>query len=271
MRSCLFVLMLFAVSFAQTLPNWQKFMLDTPRQQFAWQAPQDEETDEAEEDSEEVYIDYKSPKKSFLLSAVVPGAGQLYNGSYIKAAAFFAIEVAAWTLYAKNTKEGNDIDDEFKSYADQHWSEGEYWDYISKFSGLSRSDVEALRTWEKSHFSHGLHREKDQQYYEMIGKYDQFNYGWDDSDVGLLDEGWKTSMRSVNRLIYEDRRKDSNDAFKTATMMATIAIINHIISGGEAAWSSARYNNYQMEAHLQVLPRYIDGRPCTALSLNLNW
>ena len=271
MRSCLFVLLLTVVAFGQSSPSWQTFMLDTPRQQFAWHVPQDNETEDAEYDSEEVYIDYKSPKKSFLLSAVLPGAGQLYNGSYIKAAAFLAVEATCWALYIKNDKKGNDIDTEFKAYADNHWSEGEYWDYIAKFSGLGRSDVEALRTWEKSHFSHGLHREKDQQYYEMIGKYDQFNYGWDDSDVALLDEGWVISMRSVNRLTYEDRRKDSNDAFKSATMMATIAIINHIISGGEAAWSSARYNNYQMEAHLQVLPRSLDGRPYTALSLDMNW
>ena len=39
---------------------------------------------------------------------------------------------------------------------------------------------EALRDWEGSQFSHGLHRDKDQQYYEMIGKYHQFSWGWDD-------------------------------------------------------------------------------------------
>lgn len=271
MRSCFFLLALVTVTYGQAPSSWSQFMIDTPYRQFTWVAPQDTLEETAEEDPEEVNIDYKSPKKSFLFSAILPGAGQIYNGNYIKAAAFLALEAAGWTLYAKKNKEGNDIDAEFKLYADQHWSESEYWDYIAKFSGLNRNDVEALRGWEKNHFSHGLHREKDQQYYEMIGKYDQFNYGWDDSDVGLLDEGWKISMRSENRLIYEDRRSDSNQAFKAATRMATLVILNHLLSGFEAAWSSNRYNNYQMAAGLHLAPGYWDGRPCTTLSLDLRW
>jgi hypothetical protein len=271
MKSWILLLALFAVSYGQSRPSWQTLMIETPYRQFAWVAPQDSIEKEAIEDSDAVYIDTKSPKKAFLLSALVPGAGQLYNGSYIKAVAFLAIEAASWAMYFKNDKKGADIDAEFHTYADKHWSENEYWDYIAKFSGMNRNDVEALRTWEQGHFSHGLHRDKDQQYYEMIGKYDQFNYGWDDSDVGLLDEGWKTALRSKNRLDYEDRRNDSNQAFKTATTMATIAIVNHLFSGLEAAWSSARYNNYQMEASLRLSPRYVDGRPCTALSLNITW
>jgi hypothetical protein len=262
--------------FAQSPSPWQNFMLSSPSHQFAWIAPQDavQDTtvaDSLEDEGEEEYIDYKSPKKAFFLSALVPGAGQVYNNTYLKAAAFLAVEAAAWTMYMQYDKKGKDLDTEFRAYADQHWSENEYWDYIAKFSGLSRNDVEALRSWEQTHFSHGLHREKDQQYYEMIGKYDQFNYGWDDSDVGLLDEGWKTSLRSKNRLDYEDQRHDSNASFKTATTMSTIAIVNHIVSGLEAAWYASAYNRAQYSAQLRLEPRHMDGRPYTALSLNLTW
>ncbi len=264
-----------SLCFSQSPSPWQTLMLSSPSRQYAWTAPQDVVQETAEEDTlyeeDEEYIDYKSPKKAFFLSAILPGSGQIYNNTYLKAAAFLAVEASAWAMYLKYDKKGTDLDNEFRAYADQHWSEGEYWDYIAKFSGQPRSDVEALRAWEHSHFSHGLHREKDQQYYEMIGKYDQFNYGWDDSEVGLLDEGWNTALRSKNRLDYEDQRNDSNKAFKTATLMSTFAIANHLISGLEAAWYASAYNRVQYSAQLRFQPRDVDGRPYTALTLHVTW
>ncbi|HPN33478.1 MAG TPA: DUF5683 domain-containing protein [bacterium] len=270
MKSGFGLLMWSTVVLAQTPSRWQDFMVQTPHYQFAWVAPQDtvEETDEAYEDE---YVDLKSPKKAFVLSALIPGSGQIYNQSWLKAGAFLAIEAASWIFYSHYTQKGQDIDAEFKAYADAHWSENEYWDYIARRSGQDRSDLEALRTWEKNNYSHSLHRVKDQQYYEMIGKYDQFNAGWDDSEVGLWDNGFSTALRSQNRLAYDDRRDDSNRAFKNATSMATIAIINHLVSGFDAAWSSHRFNQSQLEASLHLTPRYWDHRSCTALTLDLRW
>ena len=212
----------------------------------------------------------KSLKKGLLFSALIPGAGQLYQGNYWKAAAFLTAEVIGWTLYIKKTNEGNDIEDEFHAYADEHWSESDYFDWIAMHSGLQRNDVEALRDWEKDHFSHGLHVEKDQQYYEMIGKYDQFNYAWDDSEIGLLDEGFTHADRSANRLYYEDRRDASNQAFKKATTGVTIVLFNHILSAVEAAWSISRDNN---RLNAQLYGDYIkyNQQAVPAMTLRMNW
>ncbi len=38
-----------------------------------------------------------NPGKALLLSAILPGMGELYAGNKLKAAIFFSIEVAAWT------------------------------------------------------------------------------------------------------------------------------------------------------------------------------
>lgn len=214
----------------------------------------------------------KSPKTGFFLSAVVPGAGQLYSGAWAYAAGFVAVEALSWWYYWDNHRQGNDIDVEFRAFADQHWSEPEYWQWISQHSGIAYNpnDLEPLRDWEHANFSHGLHRDKDQQYYEMIGKYDQFNYAWDDSDIGLLDEGWSKAFRSKRRLYYEDRRLASNQAFKRATTGLTVVIVNHLLSATQAAWI-IHHQNKPIRASLQIEPKRLDKTIYSALTLRMQW
>ncbi|MBN1999488.1 hypothetical protein JW935_18160 [candidate division KSB1 bacterium] len=259
---CLFT----ATAFAQQT-DWSHFILDSPKNQFALNLPQDATAQAPQGAPEGLY----SVKKALLFSAVVPGAGQAYTGSYFKAGGFLLVEAAAWTVYALYNSKGNDIEDEFHKYADEHWSEDDYWYWIAGHSGIDRENMDALREWEHKNFSHGLHLEKDQQYYEMIGKYDQFNYAWDDSEIGLLDTGWSQSLRSKHRLYYEDRRDASNNAFKTATWGITVAMLNHILSAAEAAFGAKHKNDAKISADVHVKPLYQDGRIYTALSLNVSW
>ncbi len=221
-------------------------------------------------------MEKKSIKKPALMSVVVPGAGQVYNGSYYKGLGFLAIEAVSWTMYITYNNEGNDIEDEFHGYANTHWSEQDYWKYVAHHSGIeytgTTENIEALRVEEGKLFSHGLHREKDQQYYEMIGKYDQFNYGWDDYDKDLIGKTVKEmqSLRSSKRLYYEGRRDDSNQAFKKATTGATIALFNHIFSALEAAWSVNKYNK-TITAQMNMEPLHFNNQYCSALTLRMTW
>ncbi len=219
----------------------------------------------------------KSPKAAFFLSAAIPGAGQVYAKSYWKAAAFVAIEAASWTFYAMKNQEGKDIRQEFRSYANTHWSEEHYWRWIAHHSGIAYSDdnIEALRDWEHKHFSHGLHRNKDQQYYEMIGKYHQFNYGWDDfrDDYDIETTHQKMTddfVVSDNRYYYESRRDAANKAFRLATTGTTVAMLNHILSAIDAVWSTHKYNQ-KVQLSVRLTPMYYNYRTETALTLQVNW
>lgn len=250
--------------------DWERFMVETPRYAMAIQ---DTIYEDDEEDEYYELIEPKSVGKALLFSATLPGTGQLYAGSYLKAAGFVAIEAAGWYLYSKYNADGNKIEDEFELYADTYWSEDKYWDWIAHHSGISRNDMTALRRWEHDSFSHGLHEQKDQQYYEMIGKYDQFNYGWADTDASLIAKEipyWR-DYPSARRLHYEIRRDASNKAFKNATTSVSIAILNHIVSALDAAWSVSRHNRSIAEAHLYFEPKTIDTRTFTALTLRMEW
>ncbi len=247
--------------------DWQAFMLESATVNSAYAAGQVGEIGVPVSHPD----GWKSPKTGLLLSALLPGAGQYYGGSLLKAVGFVAVEALSWTMYAVYNAEGNDIDAEFRDYADAHWIESDYWDWIANHSGRDRNDLPALREWEHENFSHGLHEQKDQQYYEMIGKYDQFNSGWDDSEIGLLDDGWDKSLRSARRLYYEGRRDASNRAFKKATTGITIVLLNHIVSSLDAAWTISRHNRSLAQASLQFEPVKFNQQPATALTLRLNW
>ncbi|MBN1465098.1 hypothetical protein JXA02_05005 [candidate division KSB1 bacterium] len=225
----------------------------------------------------------RNPKLALAMSAVIPGSGQAYAKSYVKAAAFLGVEIASWAMYVKGTNEGKRIEDEFHHYADSHWSEPDYWRWIAHQAGIEYNpgDLEPLRDWEHASFSHGLHREKDQQYYEMIGKYHQFSWGWDDfrtdpeNDISMTDHEItarynQTGKINNNRYYYETRRDASNDAFKKATTATTVVIINHLFSAIDAAWTTTRYNRH-VDIGLRLEPIQYAYETGTALTLRVKW
>ncbi len=60
----------------------------------------------------------RSALKAGAFSLLIPGAGQLYNRNYLKAAAFFAVEVAGWVVNAMWTQKANNQTVYFQNYAD---------------------------------------------------------------------------------------------------------------------------------------------------------
>lgn len=163
----------------------------------------------------------RSARLAGLLSAAVPGAGQIYGRSWIKAAAFMAIETAAWVGYSHYTNEGDAMRKEFRAYADQHWSR-ERW-HAAYVEGQDPS-------------THALPEYNTQQYYEMIGKYDQFMKGWDDWSPG-------GPNLTENRYYYESRRREHNEQLKNASKCAMAALGNHLVSALDAAWTVRRGNH----------------------------
>lgn len=207
----------------------------------------------------------KSPWLAAGLSAVVPGAGELYAGSIWKAALFFAVEVTAWSLAYANDKKGDRQTDSYQSYADDHWSvvrygrfaetlappdQGPYrWDLGNgavDWSELNRME-RAIGGW----FSHTLPPYGEQQYYELIGKYPQYNQGWDDAPPTFR-YGDPLTARFI---YYSGERGLANTYYDRATTFVTIALVNHLLSAIDAAWTAASYNSdLHAEARMRISP-----------------
>jgi TM2 domain-containing membrane protein YozV len=194
-----------------------------------------------------------------VMSALIPGSGQLYLGDYLKAGIFFAVDVALIATAISYNNKGDNKEAEFKAFADEHWSVVKYADYLIQHKeelGIP-DDAEIpinrdgnLPPWEQiqdwsalnyaeTPFSHHLPPHGDQQYYEQIGKYNQYSSGWDEFNPDI------DGFRDVPQIMkdYAKMRGDANSAYNTASKLVIGVYINHLLSAIEAVWSAHRYNN----------------------------
>ena len=162
----------------------------------------------------------KSPWLAGGMSLLLPGAGEVYTHSYVKAGVFFGIEVASFFLGRSYNKKGDDQTTFFQNYADAHYSAYRYaqWtlDNISLLNpNLSASNYHPFNTgvahtgppfydvnWSELNkmekdiggnssptgYTHQMPYYGEQQYYELIGKYTEFMVGWDNVDPNYYND-----------------------------------------------------------------------------------
>jgi len=219
---------------------------------------------------------YKLPKRALFFSAVVPGAGQFYTKSYIKAAAFFLVEVGAWTYYASYNNKGKDKEREYQGFANESWFPKKWYNwYVNIDSTYQKQMTHASHMVELiDPFIQGTGDvNRTQQYYEMIGKYAEFVVGWQgtDNDVPY---NQLISYRKNNVPIADDymkMRDDSNKLFDQAKTGVYIAMVNHVLSAIDAAWTAKRHNNRLLEASVRVEQIYWVNHYQPVLSLRIKW
>lgn len=209
------------------------------------------------EDNLQVKKKKKSVGLGVLLSALIPGAGEFYGENYLKAGVFFGVEILAWATFAYFESKGNKKEDEYQAYADQYWDVRTYARWL-KNEGFSESgginpdepNREVLReqimVCERANFSHTMPVYESQQYYELIGKYQNFQAGWTNLEhVPTKSPGpynYQTYHDPVFTNYAADRQK-ANDFFDYAKIGPITAIVNHILSAADAAWVISTYNS----------------------------
>ncbi len=222
-------------------------------------------------------VSHRSPWLAAGLSLVLPGAGQIYTESYWEAAASVAVEVAAWVVASKYDKKGDRQTTFFEQYADNYWSVVNYaqWtldnassinpsvhpaDYPNLFTsggrGVNWNELNRLERDIGGWYTHTLPVYGEQQYYELIGKYPQFNQGWEGA-TPEKGESLPDGPRAPRDLYYEVERARADDYYGVAGTFVNVAIINHVLSAIDAAWSASRYNKFNARVGLQNVPTRI--------------
>lgn len=213
----------------------------------------------------------KSPFIGGLLSGIVPGAGQFYSKSYIESAAFLAAEVGLWIAYGVFQKKGDDQTDLFQRYADGHWSMSKYGQWLKDQGFHSSSQINPLETNPETlrrqintceedpqnGFSHTLPKPGEQQYYEVIGKYQTYIVGWSSANPSVINKNNYISYKLSEVDSYMSDRQKANDYYDNGSLMITVVIINHLLSAADGVWSVIRYNNkLDIKTSIEVHSKY---------------
>jgi len=249
------------------------------------------------------------PGKALLLSAMLPGAGEYYAGKKLRAAAFFALEVAAWTGVIYYYNQGMDKDKEFKEYADAHfyrqvYRDKEYELALNPQFGDSGAYTGTQGEWDEQGWDYKIHflpdrgfthelpsdqernsnRSMDQQYYEMIGKYiHQFGFGWDDvflgvpgavtgfiGDVAETPEYDNQSGAARKSALYMDMRYDSNQLLDRSALAMQIVMLNHVASALHSSFT-VRAMKMKAKASVGFRPIEFDRKQVAVGGLTFSW
>jgi len=208
--------------------------------------------------------DTAAPRRwwAVLASAAVPGLGETLTGYYLRGGALIAADVAVWAVWFDKNAEGDDLEEEYRAFALEHWSE-EQWK--ASVGGTPDSGIdENFRLWAEDvgatdaetflDIPLWVSREDDErEWFENLGKWDVFAWGWREfwdpawneennfevtrggayrpqpDDPGTWfesDDPFATPLRRT----YQAMRNESNDAFETRDTLTNVALLTRVFS-----------------------------------------
>jgi len=165
-----------------------------------------------------------SPVVAGLLSAVVPGAGQLALGQS-RGWAYLGLEGAAWFSVISLHDAGNQAESDYRVFAgdpndpDSRWAFDRYQSVTDCGEGLGPVDFAS-----ESEVIHRLYVNSRDDYFDEIGRLDVYACGW-------------TSQ--VERARYMGMRSHADALFSSARWVVGAMFLNHVVSAVDAAKSAS--------------------------------
>ena len=229
-------------------------------------------------DNDIIQINYekKSLAKAMMLSSLFPGAGQFYaNRRSITTYIFPLIEIGLIAGYFINYNQGVDAEADYQDFADTYYNRDHqhYAEYDLINDPMNNSN------FYDDHFR--LDDDNTQHFYEDIGKYNKYVFGWDDwFDIYATDEAgntvspewlWEETTEGKNMWIgnsvtnpeseyynsnysdpytiysgyradYIQMRRDAEDSYDKAELYSFGLVANHIIAAIDAVRLTRNYN-----------------------------
>ncbi|MCP4293063.1 MAG: hypothetical protein GY780_14650 [bacterium] len=173
---------------------------------------------------------------SMLASAVLPGLGEAVMG-HKRGYLMMAVDIFAMTQAYGAHQDGEDLRDDYYAFADAHYTDERL------VEGYNPASTDQERSGEGALYFPGIEPVTDvselhnlplyvtpdedfREYYENLGKWDQFIFGWDDYQRASVDRpeydyeptntisDLRQPWVSQNRETYRSMRVESNDSFK---------------------------------------------------------
>lgn len=148
--------------------------------------------------------------KAFLLSLILPGAGEYYAGSKKMAAIFFGTEILLWATYGSFRTYGNWKKDDYKRFATVHAGihpTGKDYQYF-----VDVENYMDIRSYNEAKL-------KQRDVNALYPENEEYSWKWDGE---------------ASRKRFEKLRLASDDAYTRALFVIGGIVVNHIISGIDA-------------------------------------
>lgn len=183
----------------------------------------------------ELQVEPPSPVKAMLLSAALPGLGQLYadsNSGYL----FMGVEAGAWLTWGSYRSSSSNKEGDMFAYADDHFAIDVFERNCVSQDG--QSCVDALQQIE-DFYAHDR-----AEYYEIISKNPIYKAGWGarqaDNPPPFGTEEYRAWVASLGAaqdddyIGYNQIRDERNDLSRTARGMTVVILLNHLVSAWHA-------------------------------------
>ncbi len=205
----------------------------------------------------------KSAAKAMLLSAILPGLGQIYAGGrrgIVSGAAMATADIFSMWRYLVNDGRGDDTRREYEAWAASHYSVERFKHYVrdtvvvksgyKKFGRCTNgSHYDSSACWDSIAVVFPLAEERSGAFYDQIGMDEMFVFGWDDWDPYEIDShedlwtDWTPAKglpdglpsSSPNRDHYNHLRSRADDFYARADRYAWIMVIGRVVSMIDAA------------------------------------
>jgi hypothetical protein len=207
----------------------------------------------------------KSMARAMLLSALVPGLGQMYAGrsrGHVVGGAMAATDMFSVWRYFVNDGAGDDKRSEYQDFAHENYSREKFDDYArdviveesndEEHFGLcydaSQPEEECRRQIDEAF---PLSKTDDAFFYDQIADEDIYVFGWSDWEAGTDDayelwRGWtvgepipgdgeKLPRTTPKKEQYKQMRKEADDYYSRADVYAWIMVVGRVVSMIDAA------------------------------------
>jgi len=229
----------------------------------------------------------KSASRAILFSTIFPGSGHFYVnkrsfGTYI----FPLIEIGLWVGYFHFDKKGSDIEKDYMRFADANYRR----EYQHEVEDELISHTASSIIYNDSHFR--LDQTNTQHFYEDIGKYNKYIFGWEDwyekyaangiqwsfNDEGIWLGNYPTdgtvqdehdSPYSTNRAKYIQMRRDAQENFDNRVLATFGLAFNRIVSTLDVVRVTTKYNRelrYSSNYDVQFKPVYVNNMVTPSLN-----
>lgn len=160
----------------------------------------------------------KNPWRAFGYSLLLPGGGQYYVGSGLKAKIFFGLEVGLWSAFGAFREEGAWRSDDYKL--------------------LAEAKAGADLTDKKDEFYDMLgFYDSREEYNKLAGVYSRTRQYYPDNAFYF----WKWNSQA-SRMRYRDLKNQSRSYYRKANFTLGIIAANHLVSAVDALLAARRHN-----------------------------